>query len=166
MPVRMGAEDGSEDGRRFATRMTGITPLGYRREVQGTDRSRAVTRSVAPEQDPVGLAALYTPDGVFLPARPSPTLGAVITSRANVEKFFADAFKTFHHSEQRATEAHALGDGVWFVGEVHLTGQSEKGPVEINGRLGGVLVRAGGSWEIRMVTVNAAPPEAAAPMKP
>lgn len=110
------------------------------------------------KHDAAGIARLYVMDATFVPARPIPPLGAVITGREGIEKYFTTAFKTFTHETGKIVAAGPLdNDAVWFVRELHLTGRSEGGLRRIDGHVGGVLVESGGSWQIRMTVTNGRP---------
>jgi ketosteroid isomerase-like protein len=105
--------------------------------------------------DAAAIGALYTPDGTLLPARPSPSLGAVITGPPAIERFFADAFKTFTAASHKLVEAHPVGESaVFMIAELHLTGQGEQGPLRLDGHFGSVLERSGVTWKIRMTVTN------------
>jgi uncharacterized protein (TIGR02246 family) len=109
--------------------------------------------------DAAAIAALYADDGIQVPARPSPTLGALISGRTNIQKFFADAFKVFQHQKQEIVASGIVGNsGAWYVSELHLTGSGQNGPAKIDGHLGVTLVRSGSDWKIVLTTANGAPP--------
>jgi uncharacterized protein (TIGR02246 family) len=111
------------------------------------------------KHDAAAIAALYAETGTQVPARPSPTFGAVVSGRPNIEKFFVNAFHVFGNQSQKLIASGPLGgDAIWYVSELHLTGQGPNGPVRIDGHLGGVLIRNGSGWEIVMTTANGGPP--------
>jgi uncharacterized protein (TIGR02246 family) len=110
------------------------------------------------KQDAAGIAALFVPGGTFVPALPSPTLGAVMSGQQKIEKFFSAAFHTFTTESLKVVKAGPLGDtAVWAVADLHLTGQGQNGPVEIRGHVGTVFVRSGGTWKIQMTIANGKP---------
>lgn len=105
--------------------------------------------------DAAAIAALFSPDGTFLPVKPSPSLGAVITGRPAIERFFSDGFKTFDTQSAKVVEAHPVGDSELFmIEELHLTGRDAQGPLRLDGHVGGLLVRTGGQWQLLMTVAN------------
>lgn len=95
------------------------------------------------KHDAAGIAALYMANATFLPARPSPALGSVIPGRPGIEKFFADAFKTFGSQSGNLVDAGPLGNrAVWFVADLHLTGKDGNGPMRLDGHVGGGCLSA------------------------
>ena len=111
--------------------------------------------------DAAAIAALFTEDGVFVPAKARPPLGAVIKGREGVAAFFKQAFQTFRHDSAKVVEAGALGpSAVWFVAKLHLTGEIEHRPMELDGHATFVVVREAGAWKIKMTSANGGPPHA------
>ncbi len=111
--------------------------------------------------DAHALASLFAENATFVPANPSPTLGAVIEGRANIEKFFADAFKTFQTSSEKVVAVGAVDDhALWLISDLSLSGRDAHGARAFSGHVGGLVVRErGGDWEIRMATTNGRPTE-------
>lgn len=112
--------------------------------------------------DAAGIASLFAEDATLVPARPSPTLGAVLSGRLQIEKFFAHAVTMFGQQTETVVDAGPIGDaGIWLVTELHLAGHGQ-----LEGHVGGVLVRSGNGWQIRMSTVSARPPGASTAAAP
>jgi len=110
------------------------------------------------KHDAAGVAALYAEGGTFVPARPAPGLGSVVTGRDGIEKFFAGTFNTVGSETTRIVDAGRLGDGaIWYVAELHLSGRGPTGQISIDGVQGAVLVRNGSNWQYRLTTVTLRP---------
>jgi uncharacterized protein (TIGR02246 family) len=105
--------------------------------------------------DAAGLAALFTPDGVF--NAPS---GAALKGREAIEKALAGRMKAGWTKETVTTsDAGAAGNAVWAAGEYGLLGSGEQAGKQTGGRFGWILVRDGDAWRVAMLTANVAPPK-------
>ena len=103
--------------------------------------------------DAAGIAALYTQDGNQLPAHALIDLGPIVSGRANITRFFSNAFHAFSKQSQKVVKAGAIGDGgIWYIGELHLSGDGGR---KMNGVESGILVREGEAWQLRMTTATA-----------
>jgi uncharacterized protein (TIGR02246 family) len=107
-----------------------------------------------------GLAGLYTDDGILVTDR---TAGAK-RGRQEIEKYYADAFnRVSHHDSATIDELVPLGsNAVIAVGEYHLSGQGQNGPIKADGHYTAVDVLEGGAWKIRLLTATPNPPPAPA----
>jgi uncharacterized protein (TIGR02246 family) len=104
---------------------------------------------------PQGVAALFTNEAPFI----GPP--GVLKGQANIEKAVAARIKAGWTSETlKVNEAHAIGDGVWSVGEFQFTGSGEQAGKTQSGNFGWVLVKDGLDWHIHMLVAapSAAPP--------
>ncbi|HYZ62412.1 MAG TPA: SgcJ/EcaC family oxidoreductase [Acetobacteraceae bacterium] len=105
--------------------------------------------------DAPGLAALFTPDGVF--NAPS---GAAFKGRDAIEKALAGRMKAGWTKETVTTsDAGAAGSAVWAAGDYALLGSGEVAGKQTGGRFGWVLVRDGNAWHVAMLTANVTPPK-------
>jgi uncharacterized protein (TIGR02246 family) len=108
------------------------------------------------KQDAAGIAGLFAKDGVLLTA-----IGKhVYRGPQEIEQFYRDLFKAgFNHNEAKLDEVTPLGDLVMGIGEFHVSGQGQNGPLKVDGHYSAVYVREGGVWKIRLIAgVRDAPP--------
>jgi uncharacterized protein (TIGR02246 family) len=103
------------------------------------------------KQDAAGIASLYTKDGVLVSAR------GVNTGPQQIEQ---NLFKTgVNHDEVTVDQVSQLGhDAAISLGEYHVTGQGQTGPIKIDGHYTAVDVRQGGAWKVRLLTAVPNPP--------
>ena len=128
---------------------------------------RAMTRAVAQQKmivdlvnkgDAAGLAAAYAADGIFVdPA------GTVTKGRAAIEKEQADTYKGWgdgYKFSSTPKEAHALGNGYWYIVDTTIVLNRPNGPVTTHAHGLNVMVREGKGWKVAITTVgtNAPPP--------
>jgi uncharacterized protein (TIGR02246 family) len=109
------------------------------------------------KQDAARIAGLFAKDGVVVAAFGKP----VYTGPQEIEQIYQDAFKAgFNHTVAAVPELTPLGtDMLIGIGEYHISGQGEKGPLKSDGHYSAVYVRDGGAWKIRLLTaVRDAPP--------
>lgn len=105
--------------------------------------------------DAAGLAALFTPDGVF--NAPS---GVVVKGREAIEKALGGRMKAGWTTESvTTTDAGAAGNAVWASGDYALTGSGEAAGKTSGGHFGWVLVREGDAWRVAMLTANVSAPK-------
>jgi uncharacterized protein (TIGR02246 family) len=111
------------------------------------------------KQDAAGIAGLYTTDGVLVSQAPK----VVKTGPQEIEQSYQSAFKSgMNHVELTVDQVSPLGtDAALSMGEYHLTGQGQNGPMKVDGHWTGVDVREGGTWKIRLATAVPNPPPAA-----
>jgi uncharacterized protein (TIGR02246 family) len=96
-----------------------------------------------------GIARLYTKDGVLVSQAPK----VVKTGPQEIVQQYETAFKTVSHNDGATAEVLPLGsDSLISVGEYHLSGQNESGPLKVDGHWTAVYVREGGTWKIRLLT--------------
>ena len=109
-----------------------------------------------------GIAGLYTNDGVLVTDR---TAGFK-KGHQEIEQYYKDLFnRVSHHDSATVDELWPLGNNaVITVGEYHLSGQGENGPIKADGHYTTVDVLEGGTWKIRLLTAvpNPPPPTSAA----
>ena len=107
-----------------------------------------------------GIAALYAKDGVLVTAT-----GAVKSGPQEIEQSYQSSIKAFsRHDGQTIEQISPLGDDADIrIGEFHLSGQGQNGPIKLDGRYTAVDVREAGTWKIRLITaVPIVPPSPAA----
>jgi uncharacterized protein (TIGR02246 family) len=108
------------------------------------------------KQDAAGIASLYTPDGVLV------TSDGVNNGSQAIIEHYKDLFKRgiTHHDSATIDQMIPLGNNaVMIVGEYHLSGQGQNGPIKADGHYTAVDVLDGGAWKIRLLTaVNNPPP--------
>jgi ketosteroid isomerase-like protein len=111
--------------------------------------------------DATSVAALYAKSGIFVPAHRPHFLSSFLTGRRGIEKFFASAFNEFSDQETKIDDAGPLGSGesIWYIAEVHLSGQGQNAPISFDGVEVATLVRNGSDWEYRIATVSPRPKE-------
>jgi uncharacterized protein (TIGR02246 family) len=111
------------------------------------------------KHDAAGIAGLYTKDGVLVT-----TTAAVKSGTQEIEQNYQNLFKTLsHHDGATIDQVSPLGnDAVISVGEFHLSGQGQSGPIKLDGRWTAAYVRDGGTWKIRLLTAVQNPPPAPA----
>jgi uncharacterized protein (TIGR02246 family) len=103
----------------------------------------------ANRHDAAAIAALFTEDGVLVSPK------GVHSGRQAIEQFYRDTFNAAAVSGTalQTTALHVVGDLAWAVGQWRNNTQQ--------GNWGAVDERRGGTWQLRMLTFNTAPPEAA-----
>jgi len=110
------------------------------------------------KQDAPALAALYTKDGVLV-AR-----GVVKSGTQALVEFYERIFQSgTNHLESTVDQASQLGsDTAIGIGEYHVIGQGQSGPIKVDGDWTGVYIREAGTWKIRLLTSvpKPAPPTA------
>jgi uncharacterized protein (TIGR02246 family) len=111
------------------------------------------------KQDAAGIAGLYTKDGVLV----SSAAKAVKSGPQEIEQSYQGAFKSgMNHIELTVDQVLPFGtDAAISMGEYHLAGQGQSGPMKVDGHWTGVDVREGGTWKIRLATAVPNPPSAA-----
>jgi uncharacterized protein (TIGR02246 family) len=112
------------------------------------------------KQDAAGIAGLYTTDGVLV----SSAQKAVKSGPQEIEQFYqSGAFKSgMNHVDLTVDQVTPLGtNAVISMGEYHLTGQGQTGPMKVDGHWTGVDIREGGTWKIRLATAVPNPSPAA-----
>jgi uncharacterized protein (TIGR02246 family) len=112
------------------------------------------------KHDAAGLANLYTNDGILVTDR---TEGAK-TGHTAIEQYYTNAFnRVSHHDSSTVDKLLPLGsNAVITVGEYHLSGQGQNGPIKADGYYTAVNVLENGAWRIRLLTATPNPPPAPA----
>jgi uncharacterized protein (TIGR02246 family) len=113
------------------------------------------------KQDAAGIADLYTKDGILVTSSLTKT---VKTGPQEIVQHYVDGvFKQgLVHNQASIDQIIPLGtDTAISLGEYHLSGQGEKGPVKADGHWTATYVRDGSTWKIRLLTAvnNPAPTE-------
>jgi uncharacterized protein (TIGR02246 family) len=108
--------------------------------------------------DAAALATLFTEDGVFV------TDTGSVYGRQDVEKWFADDFQEWHHSnhitkgDPNSLRIIGTADNIASSGEWSLTIQGKAGElIQLNGHYSAIDTREGNDWKIRMMTWNIVP---------
>src|ERR1700719_3894644 len=106
------------------------------------------------------IASMFTKDGVLV----SSAATAVKTGPQAITENYENLFKTGNnHNQITVDQVSPFGtDAAISMGEYHLPGQGQKGPIKVDGHWAGVDVREGGVWKIRLLTAVPNPPTAAA----
>ena len=113
------------------------------------------------KQDAAGIAGLYTKDAVLVSQAPK----VVKNGQQEIAQQYETIFKTLPHNDAATVEVSPLGNDAFFaVGECHLSGQNQSGPlkVKVDGHWTAVYVRDGGAWKIRLLAAVPDPPALAA----
>jgi uncharacterized protein (TIGR02246 family) len=108
------------------------------------------------KQDAVGLASLYTADGVAV----VPDVKMVYVGLREIEQHFRDNFKSGEsHNQSTLDQVWPFGSSaVIAFGAYHLTGQGQNGPIKVDGHWTAMDVRDGNTWKIRLLTALHDPP--------
>jgi len=101
--------------------------------------------------NPKGVAALFTADGIW-----SPATAELFKGREAIAKTLGARIKLgFTKQTQEPTEAHQVGNVIWALGEYTVFGSGESTGKRYAGRYGEVIVRDNtGNWHIAMITGN------------
>ena len=93
-----------------------------------------------------------------------------VYGREDIEKWYADDFQKWHHSnfiinadQNSPYITGTAGNERWSVGEWSETLQGKSGPIQLKGYWSAIDIREGDDWRIRMLTWNVTPPPAATP---
>jgi uncharacterized protein (TIGR02246 family) len=111
------------------------------------------------KQDGAGIAGLYTKDGVLV------TDMGVNNGTQEIVEHYKDVFKRgiTHHDSATVDQFLPLGsNAVMTVGEYHLSGQGQSGPIKADGHYTAVNILDGGAWKIRLLTATNPPPPTSA----
>jgi len=108
--------------------------------------------------DAAALAALFTEDAVFV------TDTGPVYGRQTIEKWFADDFQEWHHSnhmrkpDPNSPRIIGAADVLASNGEWSVTVQGKTGcPIQVQGHWSDIYTREGNDWKIRMLTRNITP---------
>lgn len=126
---------------------------------QQIEQSIAAYHDAWNKQDAAGIAALDTSDGVFVGS----DVKAVTNGTQEIVSHYQDVFKRgiTHHGSATLDQIMPLGNNaVMVVGEYHLSGQGQSGPIKADGHYTAVDVLEGGAWKIRLLTATPNPPPA------
>jgi uncharacterized protein (TIGR02246 family) len=105
--------------------------------------------------DAAAIAALFTPDGVFIPAS-----GVVLKGREAIKNAIAARIKAGWNKETvNFIEGGAAGDAGWTIGDYAILGSGENEGKQIAGKYGETLVHDSDGWHIVMLVGNATPPK-------
>jgi uncharacterized protein (TIGR02246 family) len=123
---------------------------------QQIERLAATYEERFDKQDAAGLAGLYARDGVLV----SQAAQVVKTGPQEIEQNYQNAFKSgANHAAITVDRVSPLGaDALISMGEAHITGQGQNGPIKADSHWTAVDVREGGTWKLRLVTVVPNPP--------
>ncbi len=103
--------------------------------------------------DAAGIAALFTTNGVFIPAS-----GVVLKGREAIEKAIAGRMKVGWTKETVTNvEGGEAGNAAWAVGDYALIGSGENQGKQIAGKFGETLVHDSDGWHILMLVGNSPP---------
>jgi ketosteroid isomerase-like protein len=107
------------------------------------------------QKDAAAEAALFTDNAVFV------TPSGLVYGRQVIEKWFADVFQRWHHSNQLTKgdqtsppAVSASGNEALWVGEWSNTVQTQNDQMDVKGYWSAVYIRQGDAWMIRMLTYN------------
>lgn len=101
--------------------------------------------------DAAAIAALFTPDGVFIPAS-----GVVLKGRKAIQNAIAARIKAGWNKETVSNvEGGAAGNAGWAIGEYAILGSGENEGKQIAGKYGETLIHDSDGWHIVMLVGNA-----------
>jgi uncharacterized protein (TIGR02246 family) len=105
--------------------------------------------------DAAAIAALFTPDGVFI--APS---GVVLKGREAIKNALAGRMKAGWTKETvNVTDAGAAGNAAWAIGDYALIGSGENEGKQLGGKFGETLVHDSDGWHFAMLVGNSTPPK-------
>jgi uncharacterized protein (TIGR02246 family) len=111
-------------------------------------------------QDATGLAALFTPDGVLVTSSADPVCNGPQQIAAHYQNVFKQGVS---QNSPTVDQIVPLGDNaVILVGEYHVSGQGQNGPIKLDGHYSAVDVLDGGTWKIKLLSGSPNPPPAPA----
>jgi uncharacterized protein (TIGR02246 family) len=104
------------------------------------------------KQDASGVAREFTNDGILLSQTPE---GATHSGTQAIIQRYDGLFKLgANHLEVTRSQLTPLGNDVAIaLGEYHITGQGQSGPIKVDGDWSATYVRDGGAWKIRLLSV-------------
>jgi len=121
--------------------------------VRAAEDLAAKWRQAGDKKEAAGMAALFTEDGLLMPANGAPP----VSGRSEIEKALAGLFKAgFDHEVVNVSQGRLTGkDAGWALGDYTWTGRRATGEaIELKGRFMEVIVRDGGDWKIRVLAGN------------
>jgi ketosteroid isomerase-like protein len=100
-----------------------------------------------------GIGGLFTIDGTYVaPA------GTKLSGPQAIATSIAGRIKTGWTKESvTISEAHAMGNAIWAVGDSSIVGSARNSGKQIGGRFAEVLTQDGGAWRIRMLIAHLFP---------
>ena len=105
--------------------------------------------------DAAAIAALFTPNGVFVPAP-----GVVLKGRDAIKNAIASRIKAGWNKETvKFIDGGAAGDAGWTIGQYAIFGSGENDGKQMVGKYGETLVHDSDGWHIAMLVGNAPPPK-------
>jgi len=105
--------------------------------------------------DAAAVAALFVPDGVFIPAS-----GVVLKGREAIKNALAGRMKAGWTKETvDVIEGGAAGDAAWAIGDYALIGSGENEGKQLGGKFGETLVHDSDGWHFMMLVANSIPPK-------
>jgi uncharacterized protein (TIGR02246 family) len=113
---------------------------------QQIEKINAAFEEAYNKQDAAGIAGAFAKDRVLIVV-----IGKhVYTGQQEIEQFYQGSFKAgFNHNEGVLKELTPFGaDMVIAIGEYHVSGQGQNGPLKVDGHCSAVDVREGGVWKI------------------
>lgn len=140
----------------------GFTASAFAQQVDQNTRQQiekivAAFEEAYSKQDAAEIAGLFAKDGVLIVS-----VGKhVYTGPQEIEQFYQGGFKMgFNREEAKIDDLTPLGtDMLISIGEYHVSGQGQNGPLKADGHTSTVYVNNGGAWKIRLLTaVRDAPP--------
>ena len=111
------------------------------------------------KQDAAGITSLYARDGILV----SPAAKVVKNGAQEIEQSYQSVFNSgFTNNQSTLDQASRLGsNAIIAIGETHLSGQGQNGPIKADLHWTMVAAREGGSWKIRLLTAVPNPPPTA-----
>jgi uncharacterized protein (TIGR02246 family) len=110
------------------------------------------------KQDAAAVAGLWTKDGQYVSPFSQPL---VKNGPQEIEKSYGNTFKSIknYHVVINLDQVSPLGfDVALGVGNYHVAGDGQNGPVKLDGLFTVVYVSNDGAWKVRQLTVFTPPP--------
>jgi uncharacterized protein (TIGR02246 family) len=125
--------------------------------MQGVEKLDAAFTENFNKQDPAGVARAFTKDGILLSETPQ---GAVHSGTQAIIQRYDGLFKLgANHLDVTRSQLTSLDNDVAIaLGEYHVSGQGQNGPIKVDGAWSATYVRDAGTWKIRLLNIVPKPP--------
>ena len=125
--------------------------------MQGVAKIDATFTESFNKQDAAGVAREFTKDGILLSHTPQ---GAVHSGRQAIIQRYDGLFKLgANHLDVTRSQLTPLDNDVAIaLGEYHVTGQGQNGPIKVDGDWSAAYVSDAGTWKFRILSIVPKPP--------
>ena len=139
------------------TMREGVDKLSAAFLEEGVNKLSADFAESFDKQDATGIAREFTNDGILLSQTPE---GALHSGTQAIIERYDGLFKLgANHLEVTRSQLTPLANDVAIaLGEYHITGQGQNGPIKVDGDWSATYVRDAGTWKIRLLSVVPKPP--------